>query len=57
MEIRTVYASMAIISRNIRMFFFWLKNEQIWYRSQRRQAAKSMKFLINIDFLDTLDVE
>ena len=33
------------------------KTEQIWNRSQRREAAQSMKFLINIDCLGTYDVE
>ena len=33
------------------------KAEQIWNRSQRREAAQSMKFLINIDCLGTYDVE
>ena len=33
------------------------KTEQIWNRSQRRKAAQSMKFLINIDCLGTYDVE
>ena len=33
------------------------KTEQIWNCSQRREAAQSMKFLINIDCLGTYDVE
>ena len=33
------------------------KTEQIWNRSQRREAAQSMKFLIKIDCLGTYDVE
>ena len=38
------------------------KTEQIWNRSQRREAAQSMKFemkyeMINIDCLGTYDVE
>ena len=33
------------------------KTEQIWNRSQRREAAQSMKFLINIDCLGTYDVQ
>ena len=33
------------------------KTEQILNRSQRREAAQSMKFLINIDCLGTYDVE
>ena len=33
------------------------KTEQIWNRSQRREAAQRMKFLINIDCLGTYDVE
>ena len=33
------------------------KNEQILNCSQRREAAQSMKFLINIDCLGTYDVE
>ena len=33
------------------------KAEQIWNRSQRREAAQSMKFLINIDCLGTYDEE
>ena len=31
--------------------------EQIWNRSQRREAAQCIKFLINIDCLGTYDVE
>ena len=31
--------------------------EQIWNRSQRREAAQSMKFFINIDCFSTYDVE
>ena len=33
------------------------KTEQILNRSQRREAAQSMKFFINIDCLGTYDVE
>ena len=33
------------------------KTEQILNRSQRREAAQSVKFLINIDCLGTYDVE
>ena len=33
------------------------KTEQIRNRSQRREAAQSMKFLINIDCLGTYGVE
>ena len=33
------------------------KTEQILNRPQRREAAQSMKFLINIDCLGTYDVE
>ena len=33
------------------------KTEQIWNRSQRREAAQSMKFFINIDCLGIYDVE
>ena len=33
------------------------KTEQILNRSQRRQAAQSMKFFINIDCFGTYDVE
>ena len=33
------------------------KTEQIWNRSLRREAAQSMKFLINIDCVGTYDVE
>ena len=33
------------------------KTEQILNRSQRREAAQSMRFLINIDCLGTYDVE
>ena len=33
------------------------KTEQILNRSQRREAAQSMKFLINVDCLGTYDVE
>ena len=33
------------------------KTEQILNRSQRREAAQNMKFLINIDCLGTYDVE
>ena len=33
------------------------KTEKIWNRSQRCEAAQSMKFLINIDCLGTYDVE
>ena len=33
------------------------KTEQILNRSQRREEAQSMKFLINIDCLGTYDVE
>ena len=33
------------------------KTEQIWNRSQRREAAQSMKFLININCLGTYDAE
>ena len=33
------------------------KTEQILNRSQRREAAQSMKFLINIDCLGTYDIE
>ena len=33
------------------------KTEQIWNCSQRREAAQSMKVLINIDCLGTYDVE
>ena len=33
------------------------KTEQILNRSQRREAAQSMEFLINIDCLGTYDVE
>ena len=33
------------------------KTEQIWNRSQRREAAQSMKFLINIECLSSYDVE
>ena len=33
------------------------KTEQIRNRSQRREAAQSMKFLSNIDCLGTYDVE
>ena len=31
--------------------------EQIWNRSQRREAAQSMKFFFNIACLGTYDVE
>ena len=33
------------------------KTEQILNRSQRREAAQSMKFLTNIDCFGTYDVE
>ena len=33
------------------------KTEQIWNRSQRREAAQSIKFFIRKDYLDTYDVE
>ena len=33
------------------------KTEQILNRSQRREAAQSMKFFINIDCLGTYDIE
>ena len=33
------------------------KTEQIWNRSKRREAAQSMKFLINTDCLGIYDVE
>ena len=33
------------------------KTEQICNRSQRREAAQSMKFFINLDCLGTYDVE
>ena len=33
------------------------KTEQILNRSQRREAAQSMKFLINIDCLGTYDID
>ena len=33
------------------------KTEQILNRSQRREAAQSMNFFINIDCLVTFDVE
>ena len=32
-------------------------NMHIWNRSQRREAAQSMTFFINIDYLGTHDVE
>ena len=33
------------------------ETEQIWNRFQRREAAQSIKFFINIDCLGTYDVE
>ena len=33
------------------------KTEQIWNRSQRREAAQSIKFLINIGRLGTYHLE
>ena len=33
------------------------KTEPIWNRSQRREAAQSIRFFINIDCLGTYDIE
>ena len=41
----------------IKLYRVFKKTEQILNRSQRREAAQSMKFFINIDFLGTYDVE
>ena len=44
--------------QNYKVYYrVYKKTEQIWNRSQRREAAQSMKFLINIDCLGTYDVE
>ena len=45
------------ISFLVRSYTGCIKNEQILNRSQRREAAQSMKFFTNVDCLGTYDEE
>ena len=61
-EANISYCNHLVCSNNVIQHIFQYtgcikKTEQILNRSQRREAAQSMKFLINIDCLGTYDVE
>ena len=52
------FKSFQNVGQNISLYTGCIKKtEQILNRSQRREAAQSMKLLINIDCLGTCDVE